>query len=307
MAKRRRAVAPFLPVLFLMTAAIASVSCGRPSSVTFGVLADAQFAVSPPSGSRFYDSSWLKVRAALDVFNGRGVRFVVHLGDLIDHDAASYDLILQAFAHSRAPVRFVLGNHDFDIAPELRAGVLSRLGIGRGYYAFSEGGWRFIVLNGDELGFNFPKDEKLTGESEEMFAALAARMRPNATKWNGGVGRDQLAFLDAELARADGDGRPAAVFCHFPIFPPAGHNLWNDEAVVAVLEKHPSAKAYFSGHNHAGDFAVKSGIAYLTFAGLVETPDPGSGAVVTLTRDRILVDGLGREPDREVPLRRPSD
>ena len=308
MAKTRRAVAPFLLALLFLSAAIAPVSCGGPpSSVTFGVLADAQFAASPASGSRSYDRSWLKVRNALDVFNGRGVRFVVHLGDLIDHDAASYDLILGAFAHSRAPVRYVLGNHDLDVAPELRAGVLSRLGIGRGYYAFPEGGWRFIVLNGDELGFNFPKDAKLAAESEEMFAALAAAGRPNATKWNGGVGRDQLAFLDAELAKADRDGRPAAVFCHFPVFPPAGHNLWNDEAVVAVLEKHASAKAFFSGHNHAGDFAVRNGVAYLTFAGLVETPDTGSGAVVTLTRDRLLVDGLGREPDREVPLRRPSD
>ncbi|RPI97824.1 MAG: phosphatase [Candidatus Aminicenantes bacterium] len=304
MARRPPAIAP---LLLLATAVLASASCGNPTSVIFGVLADAQFAAAPPSGSRSYDRSWLKVRDALEVFNGRGVRFVVHLGDLIDHDAVSYDSILTAFAHSRAPVRFVLGNHDFDIAPELRTGVLSRLGIGRGYYAFSESGWRFIVLNGDELGFNFPKDEKLSAESGEMFAALSAAGRPNATKWNGGVGRDQLAFLEAELGAADREGRPAAVFCHFPVFPPAGHNLWNDEAVVAVLEKHASAKAYFSGHNHAGDFAVKNGIAYLTFSGLVETPDTGSGAVVTLTLDRLLVDGLGREPDREVPLRRSPD
>jgi len=300
MARRSPAAVPLL----LLTAALASASCGKPVSVTFGVLTDAQFAPAPSSGTRSYDRSWLKVRDALDIFNGRGVRFVVHLGDLIDHDAGSYDLILPAFAHSRAPVRFVLGNHDFDVAPERQAGLLSRLGIGCGYYAFSEGGWRFIVLNGDELGFNFPKDEELARESEEMFAALTASFRPNATKWNGGVGRDQLAFLDAELGAADRGGRPAAVFCHFPVFPPAGHNLWNDEAVVAVLEKHPSAKAYFSGHNHAGDFSVRNGVVYLSFAGVVETPDSGAGAVVTLTRDRIVVDGFGREPDREAPLRR---
>ncbi len=279
-------------------------SCRDRSPVTFGVLADVQFAAGPASGSRYYDRSWLKLRQALEAFEGRGVRFVVHLGDLIDHDAASYDVILPAFAHAPAPVRFVLGNHDFDIAPELRAGLLARLGIGRGYYAFSEGEWRFIVLNGDELGFNFPKDEALTAESTEMFAALAAAGRPNATQWNGGVGRNQLAFLEAELRAADRAGRPAAVFCHFPVFPPAGHNLWNDEAVVALLGKHPSAKAFFSGHNHAGDEAVKDGVAYLTFAGLVETPDSLAGAVVTLARDRMRVDGFGREPDRTVPLRR---
>jgi len=303
MTGRSPAVVPAL----LLAAALASPSCGRPSPVTFGVLADAQFAAAPSSGSRFYDRSWLKVREAIDRFNARDVRFVVHLGDLIDHDAANTDIVLTAFDHSRAPVRFVLGNHDFDIAPELKTGLLSRLGTGRGYYAFSEGGWRFVVLNGVELGFDFPKDEGLAEESAEMFAALAAAGRPNATRWNGGIGRVQLAFLETELEAADREGRPAAVFCHFPVFPPAGHNLWNDEAVAAILEKHPSAKAYFSGHNHAGDYAVRNGVVYLTFAGLVETPDSGAGAVVTLLEDRILVDGCGREPDREVPLRRPSD
>jgi hypothetical protein len=307
MARKPAPAVSRLLLLLLSAAALGSASCSDRSSVTFGVLTDIQFAVAPASGSRHYDRSWLKLRRALETFEGRGVRFVVHLGDLIDHDAASYDVILPAFAHAPAPVRFVLGNHDFDVAPELRAGLLARLGVGRGYYAFSEGEWRFIVLNGDELGFNFPKDEALARESAGMFAALTAAGRPNATQWNGGAGRDQLAFLEAELRAADRDGRPAAVFCHFPVFPPAGHNLWNDEAVVALLGRHPSAKAFFSGHNHAGDEAVKDGVVYLTFAGLVETPDSLAGAVVTLARDRLVVDGFGREPDRTLPLRRSPD
>src|SRR5512137_440582 len=98
MARRSPAAVPLL----LLTAALASASCGQPVSVTFGVLTDAQFAPAPSSGTRSYDRSWLKVRDALGIFNGRGVRFGVHLGDLIDHDAGSYDLSLPAFAHCRA-------------------------------------------------------------------------------------------------------------------------------------------------------------------------------------------------------------
>jgi hypothetical protein len=216
--------------------------------VTFGVLADAQFAVSPPSGSRFYDSSWLKVRAALDVFNGRGVRFVVHLGDLIDHDAASYDLILQAFAHSRAHVRFVLGNHDFDVAPELRAGVLSRLGIGRGYYAFPEG--RFIVSTATSWGS--PRREARR-RIEEMFAAWLPPGVP--TPPNGTRRLDQLAFLDAEPPGPT--GTPACGGSVTSRLSPAGHNFgtmrpWSPSS------RNTLGQAYFSGHNHAGDFAVKA-------------------------------------------------
>jgi predicted phosphodiesterase len=292
-----------LPILLAPALLAVLAGCGKPSAVTFGVLTDVQFQAAPASGTRYYDRSWLKLRQALDAFDGRGVRFVVHLGDLINGDAAGYDLILPAFAHAPAPVRFVIGNHDFDVADDLKAGLLGRLGVGPGYYAFSEGGWRFVVLNGDELGFNFPKNEGLARESGEMYAALAAAKRPNATRWNGGIGRAQLAFLEAELASADRSGRPVAVFCHFPVLPPAGHNLWNDEAVVALLDRHPAAKAYFAGHNHAGDAAVRNGAVYLTFAGLLETPDTIAGAVVTLDRDRIIVDGFGREPDRAFPLR----
>ncbi len=271
--------------------------------MTFGVVSDCQFAAVPPSGTRFFDRSWLKLRRALDLFNARGVRFVVHLGDLIDHDAAGYDLILPVFAHSRAPVRFVIGNHDYDVAAGRKAGLLDRLGLASGYYAFSEGDRRFVVLNGDELGVNFPKDEGLARESEALFAALQAAGRPNATKWNGGIGRAQLAFLERELAAADRDGLPVLVFCHFPVHPPAGHNLWNDEEVVALLERHPCVKAYLAGHNHEGGLAVRNGIAYLTFAGMVESADASAAAVVTLTEDRLTVEGIGREPSRAVPLR----
>lgn len=271
--------------------------------MTFGVLTDVQFQAAPAAGSRAYDRSWLKLRQALDAFDGRGVRFIVHLGDLINGDAASYDTILPAFAHAPATVRFVLGNHDYDVEAGLKSGLLGRLGLGPGYYGFSEGGWRFIVLNGDELGVNFPKGEGLARESDQMLAALAAAGRPNATVWNGGLSRTQLDFLEAELASADRSRRPVVLFCHFPVLPPAAHNLWNDEAVIACLDRHPSAKAYFAGHNHAGDAAVRNGIVYLTFAGLVETPGTIAGAVVTLDRDRIQVDGFGREPDRTYPVR----
>lgn len=292
-----------VPAVLILLAALAAGDCRAPKAVTFGVLADCQFAPVPAAGTRFYDRSLIKLRDALDEFNARDLRFIVHLGDLIDRDAASYDLILPVFRHARAPVRFVLGNHDYDIAEADRPGLLERLGLGQGYYAFTEGNWRFVVLNGDELAFNSPKDVGLEREAAAMYAALIAAKRPNATKWNGGIGRAQMAFLEDELATADRKGLSAVVLCHFPVYPPAAHNLWNDGELVARLESHPSVKAYFAGHNHDGGLAVKNGIVYLTFAGIVETPDTSASAVVTLDRDRLLVDGSGREPDRTVALR----
>jgi len=272
-------------------------------AVTFGVVTDCQFATAMPDGDRYYSRSRPKLARAVEQFNRRGVRFVVHLGDLVDRDAASYDLILPVFKKSAAPVHFVLGNHEFDVDAATKLRVMERLGVGPGYRAFTEGDWRFILLNGNELGFNFPGGPALRKEAEELYGRLASEKRPNATKWNGGLSGKQIEFLAAEVEQAEQAGQRVIVCCHFPVYPPAAHNLWNDEDVVALLERHAAVKAYFCGHNHAGDYAPRRGLHYVTFRGMVETPDTNAWAVVTLTEERIIIDGFGREPDRTLKIR----
>lgn len=304
MAKKRRltpGLALLAGLLFIPPASRTNVP--GDAAITFGVVADCQFASAMPDGERYYSRSRRKLANAISLFDRRGVRFIIHLGDLIDRDAASYDAILPAFERSAAPVHFVLGNHDFDIAAAEKLRVMDRLGAGPGYRAFTEGGWRFILLNGNELGFNFPRDEGLLKEAEELYGRLASEKRPNATKWNGGLGAKQMEFLEAELEQAEKAGQRVIICCHFPVFPPAAHNLWNDAEVVALLERHPAVKAYFNGHNHAGDYAAKDGLHFVTFRGMVETGDTSAGAVVTLTEDKIIIDGFGREPDRTLTIR----
>ncbi len=58
-----------------------------------------------------------------------------------------------------------------------------------------------------------------------------------------------------------------------------------------------------NGHNHAGDYAAKRGLHFVTFRGMVETGDTSAGAVVSLADDRIIIDGFGREPDRTLKIR----
>ncbi len=62
-------------------------------------------------------------------------------------------------------------------------------------------------------------------------------------------------------------------------------------------------KAYFSGHNHEGDYSVKNGIHYVTFKGMVETRDTNAAALITLTEHRITIHGLGRETSRSLNIR----
>jgi len=291
----------FLVYLILMTAGCRSGGGDRP--LTFGLVADIQFAVIPALGTRDYSYSWLKLIQNIEEFNRRNVSFVIQLGDLIDHDAASYDLILPIFKKSKAPVYHVIGNHDFDIDPILKPLVMKKLGSKNGSYTFSLEKWRFIVLNGDELSFNYPADDRLKKEAEDMFNKLTEKKRANATKWNGGISRVQFEWLKTELDRAEQSRRKVIVFSHFPVLPPADLNLWNDEEVVSLLKKYPCVKACFSGHNHEGDYAFESGIHYVTFKGLVETRGSNAAAVITLTQDKIEIEGLGRELSRSLVIR----
>ncbi|MDH4198037.1 MAG: metallophosphoesterase [Candidatus Aminicenantes bacterium] len=273
------------------------------AAITFGVVADCQFAAAMPDGDRFFSRSRQKLSRAIDFFNRRGVRFVVHLGDLIDRQWSSYDLILPFFKKSAAPVYFVLGNHEFDVDAADKLRVRERLGVGVGYRAFTEGDWKFVLLNGNELSFNFPSDESVRKEAGELYGRMVSQKRPNAIQWNGGLGGKQMKFLVAELEQAERDGRRVIVCCHFPVYPPAAYNLWNDEDVVTLLERYPAVKAYFNGHNHAGAYAQKQGLHFVTFRGMVETGDTSAWAVVSLANDRILIDGFGREPRRVLKVR----
>jgi len=291
-------------VLFAVLALIL-LAGGCKKTVRFGVVADVQYYSGKPLGTRYYAASLDKLKEALAEFNKEKVRFVLNLGDTIDANIRSYDAVMPLFNLAEVPVYHVIGNHDFSVKEGEEGDILPALGLEDTYYAFSRGNWLFVVLNGFELRFPFPEVETLAKESEALYTRLRAEGKENAQRWNGGIGSEQLGFLDRHLSQADKAGKKAIVVCHFPVLPESGGNLWNDFEVVALLEKHPSVKAYFCGHNHEGDYVFQNGIHYLTFRGMVETPDQNAFAIVNLEKEAINVRGFGREPSRVLELEKP--
>ncbi len=289
---------------FVLVAGLAVIlfAGGCKKTVTFGVVADVQYYSGKPLGTRYYAASLEKLEEALAQFNKEKVQFVVNLGDTIDHDFHGFSGVMPLFKPLKAPVYHVLGNHDFSVAPDKAEKILPALGLTESYYVFSKGNWLFVVLNGFELRFPFPEDDTLKRESEALYTSLRAEGKEHAQRWNGGIGSEQLGFLERHLSQADETGKKAIVFCHFPILPESGGNLWNDVEVVSLLEKHHSVKAYFCGHNHEGDYVFQNGVHYLTFQGMVETPDQNAFAFVSLRKDTIEVQGFGREPNRSLEI-----
>jgi manganese-dependent ADP-ribose/CDP-alcohol diphosphatase len=91
------------------------------------------------------------------------------------------------------------------------------------------------------------------------------------------------------------------IYSHFPVWPENVHNLWNAGEMVELIEAYPCVKAYINGHNHAGNYALKNGIHYLTLKGMVDTLQT-SYAVMHVYDDRLEVRGFGREENRTLEI-----
>lgn len=270
--------------------------------ITFGVIADCQYCDCPSTTQRFYRHSPDKLQACVREFNKHKLAFAVHLGDYIDKDFASFDTLQPIIDQLQAPLRQVLGNHDFSVDEKLKRKVPKRMGLARRYYSFKLEDWRFIALDGNDLSTFASFGKRKQREAAQLLTKVQATGKVNAKVWNGGISMKQLKWLEKELAKADRKGEKVILFCHFPIHPVDPHNLWNDTKVQEVLTAHPSVKAYFNGHNHAGAYGEKNGIHYLTFKGMVDTQDQTSYSIVRIQKDRILIKGFGRQQDQEVML-----
>lgn len=264
-----------------------------------GLVTDVQYCDCNPGNTRFYRESIGKLRACVAAFNGMPLDGVLQLGDLVDRNMESFTPVLAEFSGLKAPLHHALGNHDFPGGYRNAAEIYARLDAKRGYGDFSHGAWRFIVLDGNDASFRtHERDTPEWVEAKGLYDACKAAGRVNAQDWNGGMGEKQLAWLRTVLGDAKAAGQRAVAFSHFPVWPENAHNLWNDTAVIPILEEAGCVAAYINGHNHAGNYAERNGIHYVTLKGMVETADTTAYAIAALFPDRIEIRGVGRETSR---------
>lgn len=272
----------------------------RNLTFSFGVIADCQYCADPGSGVRKYAMSEEKLEQCVTHFNTMNLEYVVHLGDFIDRDYISFEVVGPIYKQLSMPKYHVLGNHDFSVSDELKKDVPERMGLLSRYYDFEVMGWRFVVLDGNDISFHaYPEGGDKYNEAEEYYD----RNGIESPKWNGAAGAGQLSWLNKVLKKASEVGEKVVLYCHFPIYPENVHNLWNAQEVITIIENYTCVKAYINGHNHAGNYAVKEGIHYLTMKGMVDTEET-SYAVINVFEDRLEVRGEGREEDRILEIRK---
>ena len=287
--------------LFAVLAGLAVAASASPDRPHFsiGAIADAQYAAEPDSGQRLYGTAPAKLAAAVADFNRQKLAFVVHLGDFIDRDWASYDALLPIARKLRHPWHFVLGNHEFAVDDAHKPLVPAKLGMPARYYSFSSHGWLFIVTDGNDLSsYAWPEGSAEQKRSLDLHAARYA----DKPLWNGGIGAEQLHWIDARLTEADRRGAKVMLLSHFPLWPENPHNLWNAAEVMGVLERHPSVKIWLDGHNHDGNYGERAGIHYLNLKAMLDTPET-SYARLDVFADHVAVHGTGRQQDLVLRLR----
>lgn len=276
-------------------------------SLRFGIVADPQYAARAPDVgmNRHYAKSLAKLAEAIEVFNREDLSFVITLGDIIDHDFESFDDILPVFDSLRHENFSLLGNHDFSVTADRLADVVPRVGLASPYYSFARQGWRFIVLNGNEVStFAPPEGHPYRDIAVRRLAELRAADAINAQEWNAMPSDEQFAWLSDQVKDAGATGERVIVMNHYPVYPPNEHDSWDRERIITLLTAHDNVAAYFSGHNHAGNFGTLDGCHFLNFKGMVDTETENTFAIVEIWADRMQVRGFGREDSRTLKLRR---
>jgi len=267
----------------------------------FGIIADPQYAaIEPHAGmNRYYANSLAKVAEAIDVFNGWELSFVLTLGDIIDRSFASFDGILPVYEKLRHEALFLLGNHDFSVSSGHLTEVSARLGMPSPHYSFLRHGWRFIVLDGNEVSvFAPPEGHRHRGLAVQMLAELQAKGAGNALPWNAALSDEQFAWLGDEIGKAAESGEKVIVMNHYPVYPPGEHHMWDSERIVALLASRDNVVAYLNGHDHVGNYGKVGACHFVNFKGMVDTENENTFAIVDIHADRIEIRGFGREDSR---------
>lgn len=271
-----------------------------------GIISDCQYADCDPSkdGKRLYRQSVKKLEAAVRQFNEmEDLDFVIHLGDMIDRDFASYDAVMPLYAKLQARRYQVLGNHDFSVTDAEKARVPAILGMEHPYYSWVRGKRRFAVLDGSDLStYGHPKDS----EKWRAADAYAKASKVPLADHNGGIGPQQLAWLREQLTAARKENQQVMLFCHYPIQPVNSMNLWNAAEVTGLLAEFKDVvRLWGNGHDHDGNYASKHGIHFLNFRGMVDT-ERSCLARLEIFSDKIRVTGFEREPSRLLPFPAPD-
>ena len=266
---------------------------------SFGIVTDIQYADAEKNGNRDYRNSVNILEKSVKEMNGHDLAFVITLGDMIDHDYISFDKPLAILGKLKAPLYNVLGNHDFEVDDQYKDRVRKRLKNKNRYFDFKVNNMVFIVLDGSDVStFASKKGSEKYNSGLAKYEEIKKSGINNAYTWNGGIGNKQLKWLEKSLKKADDGNKSVVIFCHWPLLPENGTQLWNNRAVLNLINNHQSVVAWIAGHHHAGGYEVNGKIHHLILKGMVEAKSETSFGIMDVYPDKLVINGFGDQNDQ---------
>ncbi len=160
------------------------------SVIKFGLIADIQYPDKPDTG-RYYRMSLEKLEESV----AKKVRFTVNLGDLVDEDTPkNLGGVLTRLNVLDSVVYNTTGNHDYGKVTDNTA-LYEQLDMPAEYYSFTAPGWRFIMLNTNEISEYANPTPEETVEFGEMRQKMQQTGRRYAS-YNGGISRKQRTWRE---------------------------------------------------------------------------------------------------------------
>jgi predicted phosphodiesterase len=218
-------------VPFSFTWSLAAAARASLQPVRFGLCAD-------PHKDIMHDADE-RLRVFVEAAQRERSDFILQMGDFCRPYEKNRSF-LKTWGSFAGPRYHTLGNHDNDGGFAWQA-VLDFWGVKDRYYSFDQGGWHFVVLDGNEKKPTKPA--------------------PGYPRF---IGAEQLAWLEADLRKT---ASPTLVFSHQSLEDDEG--VENRAEVRSVLEKANTVAGWrkvgvcLSGHHHIDFQREINGIQYL--------------------------------------------
>eukprot|EP00567_Pseudictyota_dubia_P006491 CAMPEP_0197440594 /NCGR_PEP_ID=MMETSP1175-20131217/7053_1 /TAXON_ID=1003142 /ORGANISM="Triceratium dubium, Strain CCMP147" /LENGTH=398 /DNA_ID=CAMNT_0042970729 /DNA_START=87 /DNA_END=1283 /DNA_ORIENTATION=- len=255
--------------------------------------------------------------------------FIAQLGDLIDgmngpdklnRSDEALAKAMDVLGRAPCPSVHLVGNHELYNYDRRALAEASWLQHGdKEYYSFVPAeGWRVVVLDPYQIALiGHARDDPRRLEAVDLIAKENPNVSPDGADgdwfegmenagyrrrfvpYNGGFGREQLAWLGSELRNAAEAKERVLILSHVPVHPEAcggGNMAWDYEEALEVIRSEEAAgcvAAILCGHDHKGNYIHDEfGVHHCTFSSPLNKGEEGSCfGVVDVKPDRLEIRG----------------
>lgn len=263
--------------------------------IRFAVIGDSHYSKVGNYATRDCLGAKKQLKKIINILNEYALDFVLSLGDIGNGDEISeIQEMLEVYALSVNPVKFVVGNHDLVLHTDEEYAKL--VGMPAPFYDYDIHNYKFIVLNAFEQS-RYSPDGSVERENYNKFISEHDWLKVQS--WPGLMTEDSWHKLESLLTESLKKQKNTIIFSHVPTVGFGGKNparIPEHIRMLELLDKYPNVRAYIAGHCHRGGLSIRKGVMHKTMRSVCDHSEP-TACVFEVDETAINVKGLGNETD----------